>query len=191
MTSHTLPARSPTIAALLSGVAVLGLGLVLGTGTAVAQSPGTEDPNNWPQYHRTSNAWHYSPLEQINKTNVKKLKVAWIHQGGDITHGLQETPIVVDGVVYSISANNHVSAIDAKTGQEIWSYQPKLDPIVKKVLFAPYSRGVAVGNGKVFIATVDGRGIALDQKTGKEKWQVQLTDFANCHGCNFTSPPVV
>ena len=43
----------------------------------------------------------------------------------------------------------------------------------------------------VFIGTVDGRGIALDQKTGKEKWQVQLTDFANCHGCNFTLPPVV
>ena len=59
------------------------------------------------------------------------------------------------------------------------------------MLFAPYSRGVAVGHGMVFIGTVDGRGIALDQKTGKEKWQVQLTDFANCHGCNFTSPPVV
>jgi alcohol dehydrogenase (cytochrome c) len=59
------------------------------------------------------------------------------------------------------------------------------------VLFSPYSRGVAVGHGMVFIGTVDGRGIALDQKTGKEKWQVQLTDFANCHGCNFTSPPVV
>src|SRR4029077_13230170 len=54
-----------------------------------------------------------------------------------------------------------------------------------------YSRGVAVGHGMVFIGTVDGRGIALDQKTGKERWQVQLTDFANCHGCNFTSPPVV
>jgi hypothetical protein len=69
--------------------------------------------------------------------------------------------------------------------------QPKLDPLTKKMLFSPYSRGVAVGNGKVFIGTVDGRGIALDQKTGKEIWQIQLTDFANCHGCNFTSRPVV
>ena len=59
------------------------------------------------------------------------------------------------------------------------------------MLLSPYSRGVAVGHGMVFIGTVDGRGIALDQKTGKEKWQVQLTDFANCHGCNFTLPPVV
>ena len=69
--------------------------------------------------------------------------------------------------------------------------QPKLDPLTKKVLFSPYSRGVAVGHGKVFIGTVDGRGIALDQKTGKEDWQVQLTDSPNCHGYNFTSPPVV
>ena len=101
------------------------------------------------------------------------------------------TPLAIDGVIYSISAGNRVAALDAKTGQEVWSFQPKLDPLTKKVLFSPYSRGVAVSDGKVFIGTVDGRGIALDQKTGKEIWQVQLTDFPNCHGCNFTSPPVV
>jgi alcohol dehydrogenase (cytochrome c) len=168
-----------------------GLGLLLGVGTASAQAPGTEDPNNWPQYHRTSNAWGYSPLDQINKGNIGKLKVAWIAQGGDITHGIQETPIVVDGIVYSITANDHVAAINAKTGEIIWQYQPKLDQVVKKVLFAPYSRGVAVGRGKVFIGTIDGRGIALDQKSGKEEWNVQLTDFENCHGCNFTSPPTL
>ena len=162
-----------------------------GTGSAQAPSPGTEDPNNWPQYHRTSNAWRYSPLEQINKANVDKLKVAWIAHGPDITSGIQETPIVVDGVVYSITAGNRVAAIDAKTGKDIWRYQPKLDPLTSKVVFSPYSRGVAVGRGKVFIGTVDGRGIALDQKTGKQLWSVQLTDFKECGGCNFTSPPVV
>lgn len=148
-----------------------------GTGSAQAPSPGTEDPNNWPQYHRTGNAWRYSPLDQINKANVDKLKVAWIAHGPDITSGIQETPIVVDGVVYSITAGNRVAAIDAKTGKDIWRYQPKLDPLTSKVVFAPYSRGVAVGRGKVFIGTVDGRGIALDQKTGKQLWSVQLTDF--------------
>ena len=105
--------------------------------------------------------------------------------------GIQQTPIVIDGVIYSITSGNRVAALDGKTGQQIWVYEPRLDPLTKKVLFAPYSRGVAVGHGMVFIGTVDGRGIALDQKTGKEKWQVQLTDFVNCHGCNFTSPPVV
>jgi alcohol dehydrogenase (cytochrome c) len=144
--------------------------LLIGSGTAAAQAPaGSEDPNNWPQYHRTSDAWRYSPLEQINKANVGKLKVAWVHQGGDITHGIQETPIVVDGVVYSIRAQNRVMAIDAKTGREIWHFEPKLDPLAKKVLFSPYTRGVTVGRGKVFIATVDGRGIALIRKPGKRR----------------------
>jgi alcohol dehydrogenase (cytochrome c) len=193
MTRDISPGKLPTVSISISLITLVGLSLLLAAGTALAQAPasGTEDPNNWPLYHRTSNAWRYSPLEQINKTNVGKLKVAWIHQGGDITHGIQETPIVVDGVIYSITANNRVAAIDAKTGRDIWRFEPRLDPLTKKVLFSPYSRGVTVGRGKVFIATVDGRGIAVDQKTGKEVWQAQLTDFANCHGCNFTSPPVL
>ena len=70
---------------------------------------------------------------------------------------------MIDGIIYSITSGNRVAALDAKTGQELWSYQPKLDPLTKKVLFSPYSRGVAVGDGKVFIGTVDGLGIALDQ----------------------------
>jgi alcohol dehydrogenase (cytochrome c) len=103
------------------GAALIGLGflLVAGTATAEAPAPGTEDPNDWPQYHRTYNAWRYSPLDQINKASVGKLKVAWIHQGGDITHGIQDRPIVIDGVVYSITAGNRVAALNAKTGKEI------------------------------------------------------------------------
>src|SRR5713101_4754933 len=185
--------RRKTSTMAVGGAAVIAWAFLLAAGIARAEAPvpGNEDPNNWPQYHRTYNAWRYSPLDQINKANVSKLKVAWIHQGGDITHGIQETPIVIDGVIYSITAGNRVAALDAKTGKDIWRYQPRLDPITKKVLLSPYSRGVTVGRGRVFIGTVDGRGIALDQKTGKEVWQVQLTDFANCHGCNFTSPPVL
>ena len=57
----------------------------------LAADPGTEDPNNWAQYNRTTNAWRYSPLEQINKNNVGRLSVAWIAHGGDITMGIQET----------------------------------------------------------------------------------------------------
>ncbi len=178
--------------ALSSAASMAALACVLGAATvAQAADPGTEDPNNWAQYNRTSNAWRYSPLDQINKDNVGKLQVAWIAHGGDITMGIQETPLAIDGVIYSISAQDRVAAIDGKTGKELWTFSPRLDPLTKKVLFSPYSRGVAVGNGMVYIGTVDGRGMALDQKTGKEKWQVQLTDFANCHGCNFTSPPVL
>jgi len=56
-----------------------------GATTSVAASPATENPNDWPQYHRTSDAWRFSPLDQINVGNINKLKVAWIHQPGGQT----------------------------------------------------------------------------------------------------------
>ena len=148
-----------------------------------------ENPNDWPQYHRTYNAWRYSPLDQINKSNVKKLKVAWIHQPGVITHGLQATPIVIDGVMYSIAADNNVFALDAATGKVLWRYTPKLDPIVKEVFYASASRGVTVGRGKVFVGSLDGRFVALDQKTGKELWSTQLSNMKAEYGALFSSPP--
>lgn len=154
-----------------------------------ASGPGFDDPNNWPQYHRSYNAWRFSPLNQINKANVKKLKVAWIHQPGNITHGLQATPIVIDGVMYTISADNNVWAINAATGKTIWHYTAKLDPVVKEVFYASASRGVTVGRGKVFVGTLDGRFIALDQKTGKELWSTPLTSMRTEYGALFSAPP--
>jgi alcohol dehydrogenase (cytochrome c) len=170
--------------ALLAGQFALG-----GPAAAAGKGPGYEDPNNWPQYHRTYNAWRFSPLAQIDKANVKKLKVAWIHQPGNITHGLQATPIVIDGVMYSISADNNVWAIDAASGATLWHYAAKLDPVVKEVFYQAASRGVTVGRGKVFVGTLDGRFVALDQKTGKELWSTQLTSPKTEFGALFSAPP--
>src|ERR1700726_1703468 len=104
-----------------SSSAGLVLACLLGTvSIGLAADPGTEDPNNWPQYNRTANAWRYSPLDQINKDNVGKLSVAWIAHGGDITMGLQETPIVIDGGIYSISSGAMVAALDGKTDEQLW-----------------------------------------------------------------------
>ncbi len=116
---------------------------------AAQTGPGFDDPNNWPQYHHSYNAWRFSPLQQINKANVKNMRVAWIHQPGTVTHGLQATPIVIAGVMYSIAADNNVFALDAATGKVIWRYTPKLDPIVKEVFYQSASCGVTVGRGKV------------------------------------------
>jgi alcohol dehydrogenase (cytochrome c) len=148
-----------------------------------------EDPNNWPQYHRSYNAWRYSPLKDINKNNVNKLKVAWIHQPGSITQGLQATPIVIDGVMYYIGPDNHVFALKADSGEVIWRHTPKLNPVYKESFYASQSRGVTVGRGKVFIGSTDGRFIALDQATGKEVWSTQLTNLKTEFGALFTSPP--
>ncbi len=171
-------------ASIASAVAVSGL-----VSTTVAADSSKVSPNDWPQYHRTSDAWRFSPLDQINVGNINKLKVAWIHQPGDIQMGLQATPIVIDGVAYYIGPNNNVFALDAATGKQIWHYQPELDEIVNEVFYVAASRGVTVGHGNVYIGSLDGRFIALDQKTGEEKWSTQITDLESCYGCLFSSPP--
>lgn len=170
--------------------AALASGVIGGTDViAAGAGPGYDDPDNWPQYHRSYNAWRFSPLDAINKANVKKMRVAWIHQPGTITHGLQATPIVIDGRMYTIAPDNNVFALDAKTGSILWRYTPKLDPIVTEVFYGAASRGVTVGRGKVFVGTLDGRFVALDQMTGKELWATQLTRPRDEYGALFSSPP--
>jgi alcohol dehydrogenase (cytochrome c) len=174
---------------------IVGLALMLGVPPGAAQAPGSTrlqnvDPNDWPMYHRTYDSWRYSPLAQINKTNVKDLAVAWVHQPGVVVQGLESTPVVLDGVLYYIGSGNRVFALDGATGKEIWHYYPKLDPIVNTLFFQPYNRGVALGHGKVFFGSLDGRVIALDMKTGKEVWAVQVVDTKKC-SCNFTGAPLV
>ena len=169
-----------------------GVGFLLSCGLAQAQTvPEIQDakPGDWPSYHRTYNAHQFSPLESINKSNVNKLSVAWTHSPGDITQGLQATPIAIDGIIYYSGSFNRTFALNGATGEEIWHYYPKIKDGVERLPTAPYSRGVAVANGMVFIATIDGRAIALDQKTGKEVWKTQLVDTLKC-GCLFTSPPL-
>lgn len=177
--------KSMTKHALLVSVATAFATLSMATVPAMAEDNGAD----WPKYYRTDKAWRYSPLDQINKDNVKKLKVAWIHQPGDIAMGLQATPIAVGGKLYYVGPNNNVFAVDGKTGKTIWHYQPELDPIVEKVFYVSASRGVTVGHGMVYLGSLDGRFIALDQETGKVKWETQLTDLKTCYGCLFSSPP--
>jgi alcohol dehydrogenase (cytochrome c) len=158
---------------------------------ALGSTAGELTGANWPEYHGDWRGWRYSPLDQINKGNVKKLKVAWIHQPGEIVQGLQASPIILDGIVYYSASNNRTYAVDGKTGKQIWEFIPELDAIQGKSVYGFYNRGITVGRGKVFIGASDGHLIALDQKTGKQVWKTKLTDPKTCHGCNFTSPPIL
>ncbi len=144
---------------------------------------------DWAEYGRDATGWRYSPLDQINKGNVQNLKVAWIHQPGDMQSGLQAHPIAIGGILYYVGSNNNVFAIDGATGKAIWHYKPELHEKAAESFWASQSRGVTVGLGHVYLGSLDGRYIALDQKTGEVKWETQLTDFENCQGCNFSFPP--
>jgi alcohol dehydrogenase (cytochrome c) len=159
----------------------------------MAQSDSTPPDNaaNWSVYNRSLDGFRFSPLKEITRSNVSNLVTAWIHQPGAITQGLVETPLAIDGIVYSIASGDRVFAIDGATGKEIWHYYPHLDDIINEIVYTPLARGVAVANGHVYLGTLDGRAIALDQKTGKEVWSTQLVQTRKCGGCNFTSPPVV
>ena len=172
-----------------SKVALIAGALTMLSGYSLSANADGHGHGDWADYGRDANAWRYSPLNQINKDNVKDLKVAWIHQPGDIQMGLQATPIALDGVLYYVAANNNVFAVDGATGQALWHYKPELHPLTAETFWAAQQRGVAVGHGMVYLGTLDGRFVALDQKSGEVKWEIQLTDFENCQGCNFSFPP--
>ncbi|TQF32351.1 PQQ-binding-like beta-propeller repeat protein [Bradyrhizobium sp. UNPA324] len=150
-----------------------------------------QNPSDWLTYHGGYKSYHYSGLDQINANNVKNLEVAWIHMPGRSTRGLQTMPLVADGVLYYSGSYSRVYALDGATGKMIWSYFPQLDEeLVSMQTHSPYNRGVALGDGKVFVGTVDGHLIGLDTKTGKEVWNTHLVDSKKLT-VGFTGAPLV
>ncbi len=150
-----------------------------------------KNPNDWLTYHGSYRSWHYSSLDQVNTDNVKRLRVAWSHHPGRTTRGLQSFPLVADGVLYYTGSYSRVFALDGATGEFIWSFFPKLnDDLVAAQTHSPYTRGIALGHGKVFVGTVDGRLIALDMKTGKPAWDTKLINSEKLT-VGFTGAPLV
>jgi alcohol dehydrogenase (cytochrome c) len=135
--------------------------------------------SDWCAYHRTvDNAWRHSPLAEINRNNVSDLQVAWIFQPGETRMGLHSTPIVVDGALYFSSNPSTVWKLDAATGERVWAYEPEMDEAIVSRSFFAHSRGLAVGDGRVYMGTADGRIIALDEHTGEVVWDKQFVDSA-------------
>jgi quinohemoprotein ethanol dehydrogenase len=135
------------------------------------------EDSNWLAHGRTFNEQRFSPLKQINDRNVSQLGLAW-HYKLDIDRGVEATPIVVDGVMYTTSAFSIVYALDARSGTLLWKYDPKAErQAATKACCDAVNRGVAVLDGKVYVATLDGFLDALDAATGKLVWRVDtITD---------------
>ena len=135
---------------------------------------------------------HFSPLDHIDTDNVADLGLAWA-QRLPVPDGISATPIVVDGVVYLSGAWSLVFAIDAKTGKQLWTYDPDVRSRLAKdpgmSWPARVNRGVAVWHGKVLLTTADCRLIALDAATGEEAWSRQTCDGAL--GYRITDSPYV
>ena len=135
--------------------------------TALVVNP---EAGQWPSYGHDYSNQRFSPLKQINRGNVARLAPRWNFRSG-INATFQATPIVVGGVMYLSLPFNHVVALDARDGHQLWRYEHKRRE-GSIMCCGPANRGVAVGYGKVFIGTVDARLIALDARTGKVLWDI-------------------
>ena len=155
-----------------------------GGGMAMAPTPSAvtqamhdnagKDQQNFLQTN--GNYWQsrFYPNAQINTRNVSRMHVAWLFQT-DVVDSLETSPIVVNGVMYVTTSFDHVYALDAKTGAQIWEYKHKMGPITTYCC-GPNNRGVAVYSDKVYVATLDSKLVALDAKTGEVKWSKDIAD---------------
>jgi quinohemoprotein ethanol dehydrogenase len=133
-------------------------------------------PQEWPTIGGTYDETRYSPLGQINTDTIKDLKLAW-YGDFDTTRGQEATPLVIDGVLYTSTAWSKVYAYDAKTGKQLWYFDPKVAGSKgQDACCDVVNRGLAAYDGKVYIGALDGRLIAIDMKTGQEIWSTQTTD---------------
>lgn len=132
------------------------------------------DGNNFLHTNGNYEQTRYYPSRQINTDNVKKLRPAWIFQT-EIVDSLETTPIVVNGIMYITTSFNHVYALDARTGQQIWHFKHDMGPITTYCC-GPNNRGVAVFGDMLFMGTLDAKMLGLDAKTGKLIWETELAD---------------
>ncbi|MEC7551605.1 MAG: PQQ-dependent dehydrogenase, methanol/ethanol family [Pseudomonadota bacterium] len=130
-----------------------------------------EAPGDWLAYGRDYGEQRFSPLTQINKKTIKDLELAWSFDMYT-NRGLEASPIVVDGIMYMTGSWSVVFAVDAKTGEEIWSYDPEVPgDWARKACCDVVNRGVAVYEGAVFVATLDGYLVALNAENGEVIWR--------------------
>jgi quinohemoprotein ethanol dehydrogenase len=134
--------------------------------------PEQADPRNWPAVGRSVNDTHYSPLTEINRDTVSRLRLAWTLDLD--AHSVQSTPLAVDGVVYVAAGYSIVYAVDGRTGRQLWRYDPEVPKFAGRKLRAGAGiRGLAYAKGRLFVGTHDGRLIALDAKKGTLVWGIE------------------
>ncbi|MBS0393892.1 MAG: PQQ-dependent dehydrogenase, methanol/ethanol family [Proteobacteria bacterium] len=130
------------------------------------------EPDQWLMTGRDQGGTYFSPLADINASNVARLGYAWEYRLGT-RRGLEATPVVVDGALYVTGNFGWVYAVDAATGRELWKYNPEVDGQWGRYACCDaINRGVAVYQGRVYVGTLDGYLHAIDAATGERLWKV-------------------
>ena len=139
----------------------------------------------------TSNQ-RYSSLDEINDSNVQNLRGVWLthlrKSGLAAKYSAESQPLEYQGVIYVPTGQDDVFAVSADTGEILWEYKAHLDQTISVVCCGWESRGVALGEGKVYIGQLDGSLVALDQKTGQVAWKTQVARWQD--GYSVTAAPL-
>ena len=146
-----------------------------------------KEPQNWLTYSGGVSSQRYSTLNQITPDNVKNLELQWIFQSRSLER-YEATPLVVDGVMYTVQNPDDVLALDAVTGRIYWTYSYQVSPDARPCC-GRLSRGLAILGDTLFIGTIDAHVIALDAKSGKPLWNSQVGDPAK--GYAITHAPLI
>src|SRR4029453_12775591 len=156
--------------------------------TAHLENAGAANPS-WSTYGRDYYAQRFVRLEEITPRNVTRLRPAWVFATGGDNRGLQATPLIHNGVIYLAADQSRVFAIDARTGQKKWAYDPKIGNDVERVYCCgSNNRGVALWADLVFVGTMDARLVALNRDDGRVVWETRVIDWQQ--GYSITGAPL-
>jgi alcohol dehydrogenase (cytochrome c) len=175
---------------LLAGLLIAGAGLAQessGPVTADRLANALKEPQNWLTYWGDYSGVRHRDLKQINTSNVKDLRLEWMFQTGQ-RGGFETVPLVVDGVMYLTGGEGLAYAVDAKSGRELWQYKYPITHDMK-LCCGTVNRGLAMLDGRLFMATPDAHVVALDMRNGKLLWDAEMADYKQGYGA--TLAPIV
>ena len=154
---------------------------------------GLKNPTRWLTFSGDYNGQRHSPLKQLTPRNVAGLVPQWIFQTdipGIPGRGIENTPLVVDGILYVTGNNNQAWAIDGRTGRPIWNYRRRLPAnFIASVCCGPVNRGFGILGDRLYMGTLDAHLVALDRMTGKVIWDVAVGDLKKANA--ITAAPLV
>src|SRR5262245_55745690 len=152
-----------------------------------------QEPHNWLTYSGNYASLRHSKLTQITPDNVKNLELAWVFQLGSNepkTTKFEATPLVVDGVMYTVQPPNDVFALDATTGKVFWSFTYR-NSDQARACCGRVNRGLAISGDTLLMGTLDDHVVALDAKTGRQIWNVTVDEARPESGYSMTVAPLV
>jgi quinohemoprotein ethanol dehydrogenase len=140
-----------------------------------AGTPNDQLPGSWLTYGKSQSETRYSPLKQIDTSNVKRLGLAWSYEVGAGGANQEGTPLVWNNTIYGITTWSVVYAVDGRTGKEMWRWDPEINQSAIRAMTGNIvNRGIALHNGMIIAPGIDGRLFALNALTGKPVWETRV-----------------